>query len=74
MYAEGVQVTIEGDDWEIPMAALTAMHNGKIAVDRSYADYTNGSGPHGKGRTRTMPDLGLSTLGRDQLIRFADGA
>ena len=52
MYARADQVTIEvtlldpdaGDDWEIPMAAVMTMRDGKIHIDRSYADYSNWPG------------------------------
>ena len=29
-----------GDDWELPFAAVLVMRDGKIAIDRTYADYT----------------------------------
>ncbi len=52
MHASGDMVTNEvtlldpdaGDDWSIPMAAVFTLRDGKIAIDRSYADYTNWPG------------------------------
>lgn len=52
MHASGDVVTVEvtlldpeaGDDWSIPFVAVLIMRDGKIAVDRTYADYTNWPG------------------------------
>ncbi len=33
-----------GDDWAIPFVAVLTMRDGKIAVDRTYADYTHWPG------------------------------
>ena len=52
MHASGDVVTVEvtlldpdaGEDWTIPFVAVLTMRDGKIATDRSYADYTNWPG------------------------------
>jgi ketosteroid isomerase-like protein len=52
MHASGDVVTVEvtlldpdaGEDWAIPFVAVLTMRDGKIAIDRSYADYTNWPG------------------------------
>jgi len=52
MHASGDVVTNEvtlldpdaGDDWAIPFVAVLTMRDGKIAIDRTYADYTNWPG------------------------------
>ncbi len=52
LHASGDVVTVEvtlldpdaGEDWTIPFVAVLAMRDGKIAIDRSYADYTNWPG------------------------------
>ncbi len=51
-HASGDVVTVEvtlldpdaGEDWAIPFVAVLTMRDGKIAVDRTYADYTNWPG------------------------------
>ncbi len=52
LHASGDVVTVEvtlldpdaGEDWAIPFVAVLVMRDGKIAIDRSYADYTNWPG------------------------------
>ena len=52
LHASGDVVTVEatlldpdaGDDWAIPFVAVLTMRDGKIAIDRTYADYTNWPG------------------------------
>ena len=52
MHASGDVVTVEvtlldpdaGEDWAIPFVAVLIMRDGKIAIDRTYADYTNWPG------------------------------
>ena len=52
LHASGDVVTVEvtlldpdaGKDWTIPFVAVLTMRDGKIAIDRSYADYTNWPG------------------------------
>ena len=52
LHASGDVVTVEvtlldpdaGDDWAIPFVAVLVMRDGKIAIDRTYADYTNWPG------------------------------
>ena len=52
MHASGDVVTVEvtlldpdaGADWAIPFVAVLTMRDGKIAIDRTYADYTNWPG------------------------------
>lgn len=52
LHASGDVVTVEvtllnpdaGGDWAIPFVAVLTMRDGKIAVDRTYADYTNWPG------------------------------
>ena len=34
----------KGDDWQIPFVAVQNFENGKIAVDRTYADWRNWPG------------------------------
>jgi ketosteroid isomerase-like protein len=52
LHASGDAVTVEatlldpnaGEDWAIPFVAVLIMRDGKIAIDRTYADYTNWPG------------------------------
>ncbi len=52
MHVSGDVVTLEvtlldpdaGEDWAIPFVAVLVMRDGKIAIDRTYADYTNWPG------------------------------
>lgn len=52
MHVAGDVVTVEvtllnpdaGTDWELPFVAVLTMRDGKIAVDRSYADWTHWPG------------------------------
>jgi len=51
-HATGNVVTVEavlldpdkGPDWQLPFCAVLVCRDGKIAVDRTYADYTNWPG------------------------------
>jgi len=55
MHASGDVVTNEvtlldpdaGDDWSLPFVAVLVMLDGKIAIDRSYADFTHWPGLDG---------------------------
>ena len=52
LHASGEVVTVEatlldpdaGEDWAIPFVAVLTMRDEKIAIDRTYADYTNWPG------------------------------
>jgi limonene-1,2-epoxide hydrolase len=51
-HATGNVVTVEavlldpdkGPDWQLPFCAVLVCRDGKIAIDRTYADYTNWPG------------------------------
>ncbi len=55
LHASGDVVTVEvtlldpdqGDDWSLPFVAVLVMQDGKIAIDRTYADYTDWPGLDG---------------------------
>ncbi len=59
MHVSGDVVTTEvtlldpnaGEDWAIPFVAVLVMRDGKIATDRTYADYTNWPGLGALGNT-----------------------
>lgn len=59
MHASGDVVTVEvtlldpdqGDDWSIPFVAVLVMRDGKIAIDRTYADFTHWPGLGGLAET-----------------------
>lgn len=52
MHVSGAVVILEitlldpdkGDDWSIPFVAVLTMRDGKIVLDRTYADFTNWPG------------------------------